>query len=200
MSTASNCPACGSNQKGYYCDNCDRYWCMDIACPNFHSVVKDQQTGLLKLDLEPVCQKCGSMGRPRELLRTSTTLPRQEMAMSHDGSRDYIQEVQDLLSIPRPLKELLAVNRVGVMEKLFGFLNFRNRRTRKAVACALGQIGDTSAIAQLELSNRDESASTVKAAMNAATETLKHFSGGESTEQERKQYMENIYWKSSPWG
>lgn len=60
--------------------------------------------------------------------------------------RDYIKEVEGMLGIPRPLRELLAEDRISAMKKLFGFPNIEDVMKRKAVAFALGQIGDTWAI------------------------------------------------------
>jgi hypothetical protein len=61
----SKCPACGSDQKGYYCEYCDRYWCLSISCSNVETVIKNRSGLLEQVKDFSLCQKCGRKGKIR---------------------------------------------------------------------------------------------------------------------------------------
>ena len=65
MNNKSRCPACGSNDDGYYCENCDRYWCVSISCPNVESVIRNRAGLLEQVKNFSICQKCGRKGNKR---------------------------------------------------------------------------------------------------------------------------------------
>lgn len=64
MSTTSQCPACGSNEKGYYCANCNQYWCLSLRCPNCKPFIMKYGRYEEVNDFS-ICQKCGRKGKER---------------------------------------------------------------------------------------------------------------------------------------
>jgi hypothetical protein len=65
MNTKSRCPACGSSEDGYYCENCDRYWCLSIGCPNLKNPIRGPSGLWEQVKDFSVCQKCGRKGKRR---------------------------------------------------------------------------------------------------------------------------------------
>ncbi len=112
-----------------------------------------------------------------------------------EKQRDYLKEVEGMLDMPRPLRELLTEDKVGVMEKLFGFLNIENVMQRKSVAYALGQIGDPWAIEQLKLRLQQETVEGVKNAIRASLAALDKMPADKGfSDQDRGQYIYDVYW------
>ena len=108
--------------------------------------------------------------------------------------RDYLNEAEEWRGMSRPIKELLSEDKKSTMEKLFGLLNHNNPMTRKTVAYALGQIGDTLAIEQLELRLRTESIEGARDAMKASLAALKKFPADKGySDLQRRQHIADVY-------
>lgn len=113
--------------------------------------------------------------------------------------RDYLKESQEWLGSPKPLTDMLAEDRSALLATLVKYLGHSDIYKRKYAAFCLGQVGDDSVLPALQNAFNREPDGGGKDAMGAALAALKKMPASSgSTEEQRQQYVGEIYDKGIP--
>lgn len=86
--------------------------------------------------------------------------------------RDYLKEAESFTKAPRPLAQMVAEDRSGVLEVLENIGRDSGTMVRKTVVYALGQIGDESSLSYLREVAAGDEAEGVRDAATAAIEAI----------------------------
>ncbi len=133
-------------------------------------------------------------------MQNSETKPKSNTASSPSSEpRDFLKQAEGMLNPPKPFSMLVEENRPLVLSSLANFLTVGGTYERKYAAFSLGQIGDASAIAELEKCLIRESVQGVREAIGASIAALKIVpSNNGYTDLDRRMVIEDVYNGRSP--
>lgn len=113
--------------------------------------------------------------------------------------RDYLADAQKWMQWPLPIRQMLATDYGKVVATIVVYLRNDDVYKRKYAAYCLGQIGDQRVLEILQGAHDSEPAEGVRHAMAAALKTIRKMPASSgSTEEQRCQYMQEVYEAAMP--